>query len=85
MPDQALVAFLRCWLPQLGLRWPGYRKVRGLVAKRLKRRLGELGVRSLVSHPPTLEELFLRHYAGDETGDGDEAGDGGVIAEGARA
>ena len=32
------------------------------------RRLGELGVRSLVSHPPTLEELFLRHY-GDELGD----------------
>jgi ABC-2 type transport system ATP-binding protein len=29
------------------------------------RRLGELGVRGLVSHPPTLEELFLRHY-GDE-------------------
>jgi ABC-2 type transport system ATP-binding protein len=26
------------------------------------RRLGELGVRSLVSQPPTLEELFLRHY-----------------------
>jgi ABC-2 type transport system ATP-binding protein len=29
------------------------------------RRLGELGVTSLVSRPPTLEELFLRHY-GDE-------------------
>jgi ABC-2 type transport system ATP-binding protein len=29
------------------------------------RQLGELGVRGLVSHPPTLEELFLRHY-GDE-------------------
>ena len=29
------------------------------------RLLGELGVRSLVCHPPTLEELFLRHY-GDE-------------------
>ena len=26
------------------------------------RRLSEIGVRSLVSHPPTLEELFLRHY-----------------------
>ncbi|MEV0806436.1 ABC transporter ATP-binding protein [Micromonospora sp. NPDC050200] len=26
------------------------------------RRLTELGVRSLVSQPPTLEELFLRHY-----------------------
>jgi ABC-2 type transport system ATP-binding protein len=29
------------------------------------RRLGDLGVVSLESHPPTLEELFLRHY-GDE-------------------
>lgn len=26
------------------------------------RRISELGVRSLVSHPPTLEQLFLRHY-----------------------
>jgi ABC-2 type transport system ATP-binding protein len=26
------------------------------------RRLAGLGVRNLVSHPPTLEELFLRHY-----------------------
>jgi ABC-2 type transport system ATP-binding protein len=26
------------------------------------RTLAPLGVRSLVSHPPTLEELFLRHY-----------------------
>ena len=29
------------------------------------RRLGTLGVRTLTSRPPTLEELFLRHY-GDE-------------------
>ena len=29
------------------------------------RRLGALGVRTLTSRPPTLEELFLRHY-GDE-------------------
>lgn len=29
------------------------------------RHLGELGVVSLTCHPPTLEELFLRHY-GDE-------------------
>lgn len=29
------------------------------------RRLSEFGVRSLTSHPPTLEELFLRQY-GDE-------------------
>jgi ABC-2 type transport system ATP-binding protein len=29
------------------------------------RQLSESGVRSLTSTPPTLEELFLRHY-GDE-------------------
>ncbi|MCX4092492.1 ABC transporter ATP-binding protein [Nocardia sp. alder85J] len=28
----------------------------------LIRRLGDIGVRTLVSQPPTLEELFLRHY-----------------------
>jgi ABC-2 type transport system ATP-binding protein len=39
------------------------------------RRLGEIGVRSLVSHPPTLEELFLRHY-GDELAKEPERTDG---------
>ena len=29
------------------------------------RRLATLGVRGLTSQPPTLEELFLRHYQGD--------------------
>ena len=32
------------------------------------RTLAPLGVRSLTSTPPTLEELFLRHY-GDELAD----------------
>jgi ABC-2 type transport system ATP-binding protein len=27
--------------------------------------LGELGVRSIVAHPPTLEQLLLRHYGDD--------------------
>ena len=45
----------------------------------LLRRLSEAGVRSLESRPPTLEELFLRHY-GDElaangVGVGQPAGD----------
>jgi polyether ionophore transport system ATP-binding protein len=31
-------------------------------------RLTEAGVRSLQSHPPSLEELFLRHYTDDATG-----------------
>jgi ABC-2 type transport system ATP-binding protein len=36
------------------------------------RRLSELGIRSLTSHPPTLEELFLRHY-GDEIAEAEPA------------
>jgi ABC-2 type transport system ATP-binding protein len=30
------------------------------------KRLGDAGVRSLISQPPTLEDLFLRHYDVDE-------------------
>ncbi|NUP38391.1 MAG: ABC transporter, partial [Streptomyces sp.] len=30
------------------------------------RQLSESGVRSLTSTPPTLEELFLRHYQDEE-------------------
>jgi len=32
------------------------------------RKLGEVGVRSLVCQPPTLEELFLRHYNASPAG-----------------
>jgi chemotaxis protein methyltransferase CheR len=56
MADAALVAFLRAWLPQLGLRWPGYRKVRGIIRKRLNRRLAELGVPDLSAY----ESLLVR-------------------------
>lgn len=47
MADEARVAFLKWCLPQLGLRWPGYRKVRRLVGKRINRRLAELGLADL--------------------------------------
>ncbi|CAM4418845.1 Daunorubicin/doxorubicin resistance ATP-binding protein DrrA [Mycobacterium basiliense] len=43
----------------------------------LIRALGDAGVRSLVSQPPTLEDLFLRHYRigpDVEAGDRDETG-----------
>jgi ABC-2 type transport system ATP-binding protein len=39
----------------------------------LLRRLVAAGVRSLVSQPPTLEELFLRHYAADPAGSAESA------------
>ncbi|MDQ3788289.1 MAG: ABC transporter ATP-binding protein [Actinomycetota bacterium] len=32
------------------------------------KQLTQVGVRTLTSQPPTLEELFLRHYEGDMTG-----------------
>jgi ABC-2 type transport system ATP-binding protein len=35
------------------------------------RALTSLGVRSIVAHPPTLEELFLRHYRGEPSGEPD--------------
>jgi ABC-2 type transport system ATP-binding protein len=40
----------------------------------LIRVLGDAGVRSLVSQPPTLEELFLRHYDTAETSDTSDGG-----------
>jgi chemotaxis protein methyltransferase CheR len=50
MPDEARVDFLKWCLPRLGLRWPGYRKVRRLVGKRLNRRLAELGLADLSAY-----------------------------------
>ena len=40
----------------------------------LLRLLVAAGVRTLVSQPPTLEELFLRHYSGGENAEGVPAG-----------
>jgi chemotaxis protein methyltransferase CheR len=50
MADDTRTAFLKWCLPRLGLRWPGYRKIRGLVGKRLNRRLAELGLDDLTAY-----------------------------------
>lgn len=42
MRDTDCIAFLQWSLPQLGLRWPGFRKVRRQVCKRISRRMKEL-------------------------------------------
>ncbi|MGE5792834.1 MAG: CheR family methyltransferase [Bacteroidota bacterium] len=47
MRDADCTAFLRWALPRLGRSWPGYRKVRRLVCKRLARRLRSLGLADL--------------------------------------
>ena len=56
MNDAQWVSFLQWALPQLGLRWPGYRKVRGQVRKRVARRLAELGLKDLDEY-----RLHLQH------------------------
>jgi chemotaxis protein methyltransferase CheR len=44
MTDRECVEFLQWALPHLGLRWPGFRKVRRQVHKRIARRLTELNL-----------------------------------------
>lgn len=58
------VEFLQKALPELGLRWAGFRKVRGLVCKRLGKRFAELGLTDLAAyrayvelHPPERHKL----------------------------
>ena len=50
MTRQECTDFLQWALPQLGLRWAGYRKVRHLVCKRVARRLRELGLAGLAEY-----------------------------------
>jgi chemotaxis protein methyltransferase CheR len=44
MEDKDCVRLLQQILPQLRMRWPGFRKVRKQVCKRIQRRLRELGI-----------------------------------------
>jgi chemotaxis protein methyltransferase CheR len=55
MRDPEGVAFLQWCLPRLGLRWPGFRKVRRRVYTRIDRRLRELGVPDVTAYRAYLE------------------------------
>lgn len=44
MTDDTCVRFLQECLPRIGLQWGGYRKVRGMVCKRVRRRMRELSL-----------------------------------------
>ncbi len=56
MTDIEGVQFLQWCLPRLHLRWPGFRKVRRQVYKRIDRRLRELELPSLESYRRHLED-----------------------------
>jgi len=53
--DADCVAFLQWALPQLGLRWAGYRKVRRRACKRVGRRMRELGVADAAAYRARLQ------------------------------
>lgn len=55
MRDAACVEFLQWALPRLGLRWPGFRKVRRQVCRRIGRRLAELGLADAAAYRAYLE------------------------------
>lgn len=56
MKDPDCVQFLQWALPKLHMRWPGFRKVRRQVCKRVGRRLRELGLDSVANYRIYLDE-----------------------------
>lgn len=55
MTDAECVAFLQWALPHLELRWAGYRKVRGQVCKRIRRRITHLELPDIAAYRARLE------------------------------
>lgn len=55
MSESDCTAFLQWALPRAGLRWPGFRKVRRQVCKRLRRRISELGLADFAAYRTRLE------------------------------
>jgi chemotaxis protein methyltransferase CheR len=55
MKDSDCVVFLQSVLPRLRMRWPGFRKVRRQVCKRVDRRLRELGLADAHAYRDYLE------------------------------
>ena len=56
MKDEQCVRFLQWALPQLRMRWPGFRKVRNQVCKRVDRCIQDLGLAGVAEYQAYLEE-----------------------------
>lgn len=54
--DSDCVAFLQWALPHLRMRWPGFRKVRGQVCKRIRRRISALDLSGMAAYRQWLED-----------------------------
>jgi chemotaxis protein methyltransferase CheR len=55
MRDADCTAFLQWALPQLGMYWPGFRKVRHQVCKRLSRRISAIGLNGFAAYRKRLQ------------------------------
>jgi len=55
MEDDVCISFLRWLLPQLQMRYPGFRKVRKQVCKRIQRRITQLNLSDAMSYQHYLE------------------------------
>jgi chemotaxis protein methyltransferase CheR len=64
--DKDCREFLQWALPQLELRWSGFRKVRRQICDRIKRRLADIGVEDLAGHRALLETDPLEWRVLDE-------------------
>lgn len=56
MQDNECVDFLQWALPHLHMRWPGFRRVRGQVCKRVAKRIDQLGLQDAASYRRRLAE-----------------------------
>ncbi len=56
MRDDECIQFLQWVLPQLRMRWPGFRKVRGQVCKRITRRMTQLSIDEISDYRDYLGE-----------------------------
>ncbi|UCE63500.1 MAG: chemotaxis protein CheR [Nitrospirota bacterium] len=59
MKDSEGIPFLQWCLPRLHLRWPGFRKVRRQVYRRIDRRMKELGIKTV----PEYQSYLATHSA----------------------
>ena len=66
MDNRDCTTFLQWALPQRNLCWPGFRKVRRQVCKRLTRRIRELGLDDLAAYRRRLEAEPAEWRAFDE-------------------
>ena len=62
MKDESCICFLQWALPHLHMRWPGFKKVRGQVCKRLARRLDELQLAGLKKYRAYLQDNPLEWH-----------------------